>query len=836
MIVIDSITNLRGAVGTLTFTQRVSSPDAVLVIFVGCDPGTGTNVSTVKVNGVNLPEYSHVSSLGPSVSESFLMFNPPVGVNTVTVAIAVTSLNAVVSAITLLGVSKRTTNPVIATNSAASGSPSTVTIQAPSANSLILDHIYLHSATTGTLVPDASQTQIQNEDDGNGNPVGVSFKYGGNSLTTSTWTLTTGTNWAATALAFEPDQAPSIWFPNYSFRNNLDVVNRANLNTGTTPTTLVSAGYFPTNFYLNSFLHTVGRILSPSQPVPAIEVRQPTSSIIIDNITESTTTAATLTVPISISSQDAVLVVLVATNSASNGSATFNGTNLRRITGPNGSGETSEIYYYTTPAVGTYDVVVTGGAGTTAMAVTVISLLGVDKTVTVPIGLGAGGSGSTTFNTTANTAPAANTFVLTVLAVLGISTVTGTSGQTLIQNTPLINSSLVSASGFGIIPGNRVPAQSNWTFNTAGTDYVLAVLFLTPNNAFSLFRPSIGLRNNLDVVSVNGLNAGNTPTATTQFGYHPSTFFLNSFLHTVGRINPPPVQPTLTAETERPTSQIIIDKVFQGQKTAQALSIVSLTMDISIPSLDAVLVVTGGSVIATGAQWSSVQFNGNPLTNLIQIGVAGTDAEIWYLPFPPVGVGQLTITSGTGGEIYANAMVVLGVDKRSTNIKVASATDAAVSSTISVPIIPDAPNSLIIDTLATLDTFIPVQDSSQNQVFNASALATNEQVFSSYKIGNTSGEQMNWNLGIAVNASLVTVSFKPANAASIWYPNIDFRSLNDVVDSYGLDAEINPSFGQYGYKPSTFYLNSFLHTVGRLAGKGIVITNSPQRMLMGYGF
>lgn len=553
MIVIDSITNIRGAIGTLTFTQRVSSSDAVLVIFVGCDPSTGTNISTVKVNGVNLPEYSHVSSSGPSVSESFLMFNPPVGVNTVTVAIAANSLNAVVCAITLLGVSKRTFNPVLATNSAATGSPSTVTIQAPSANSLILDHVYLHSVTSGTLVPDASQTQIQNEDDGNGNPVGVSFKYGGNSLITSTWTLGTGANWAATAIAFEPDQAPSLWFPNDAFRNRLDVVNRANLNTGTTPLTTVSVGYLPSNFFLNSFLHTIGRILSP-----------PTTS-----------------------------------------------------------------------------------------------------------------------------------------------------------------------------------------------------------------------------------------------------------------------QPTLVAETERPTAQIIIDKVFQGQIAAQALSTVNLNLQVDLPSPDAVLVVTGGSVITTGAAWASVYLDGQPLTNLAQAIVAGADAEIWWLPYPPVGSHTLQIASGTGGEIYANAMVLLGVDKRSTNIVAASVTDAASTSTITVPITPDAPNSLIIDTLSTINVLESVPDSSQNQVFNASALASNEEVLSSYKIGNVSGERMSWNLGVAVNASLVAVSFRPAQAASIWFPNVESRSLSDIVDASGLDAGVNPAFGNYGYIPTLFWHNSFLHTVGRVVSGTPLSTAGP---------
>ncbi len=74
---------------------------------------------------------------------------------------------------------------------------------------------------------------------------------------------------------------------------------------------------------------------------------------------------------------------------------------------------------------------------------------------------------------------------------------------------------------------------------------------------------------------------------------------------------------------------------------------------------------------------------------------------------------------------------------------------------------------------------------------------------------------MSYNLGAAVNAALVAVAFRPAQAASMWFPNIEFRNLNDVIDSNALDAGTNPAFGQYGYRATMFYDNSFLHTVGR---------------------
>jgi len=292
-----------------------------------------------------------------------------------------------------------------------------------------------------------------------------------------------------------------------------------------------------------------------------------------------------------------------------------------------------------------------------------------------------------------------------------------------------------------------------------------------------------------------------------------------SFLHTIGRLigSLGVVIAQKVGETERPTSQIIIDKVFQGQKAAVALSTVTLNMDVNIPSQDADLIVTGGSVIATGAAWSSVTLNGTPLTKLVQTGVTGQSAEIWWTPRPGVGTKTLKIVSGTGGEINVNAMIVLGLDNRDINIITASATDAATTSTISNTVTPDAANCLIVDCLTSLDaTATPVPDQLQTQVFNANQLVGSEYVMSTYKIGQVGSQKMSWNLSASVNASLVTAVFRPAQAASIWFPNIDLRTIDDTVTTAGLDAEVNPAFGNYGYKAPTFWKNSFFQTVGRI--------------------
>lgn len=275
-----------------------------------------------------------------------------------------------------------------------------------------------------------------------------------------------------------------------------------------------------------------------------------------------------------------------------------------------------------------------------------------------------------------------------------------------------------------------------------------------------------------------------------------------------------PPLPTVTAETERPTSQIIIDKVYQ----ANVGNGTTLNMQVNIPSQDADLIVTGGSVIATGGAWQSVQLNGTSLTKLVQAGVAGQSAEIWWTSRPGVGVKTLSIVpTATNGQVYANAMVVLGIDNRNQNIITNSTTDALASSTISTSITPDSANCLVVDCLTAVDTLVnPRPDQLQTQIFNPSGINAGENVLSSYKIGSTSQQQMNYSLGTTVNASMVAAVFRPNQSASIWFPNIDTRQISDVVTPNDLDSGITPATGNYGYRQTTLWRNSFLHTVGKI--------------------
>lgn len=547
--------------------------------------------------------------------------------------------------------------------------------------------------------------------------------------------------------------------------------------------------------------------------------------IVIDKIVtyESPGSQTTHTTSVDITSQDVVLVVFVANSTQSQSKVTFNGTTISQLATVTGN-QTTGVYYLVNPQVGTYDIVATLGNVDNA-AMLVVTLLGVDKAQLSPP------TYQLSFSVATSNLPvvwaSANSIALDIL-----NSNQADNGAPSAEQSQIWRSTSNGYSGsYEYAYGTK---NMTWPSLSGAAAGVHMAVVLEPAKAPSFWNSNIGIRNIKDVNSVNGIDNGNVPINSV-FGYHPAVFFQNSFVHTIGRMLAPPAAVVNPAgEIERPTSQIVIDKVFQGQVGGGT----ALSMQVSIPSPDAVLVVTGGSVIATGGAWQSVSFNGNPLTLLVAASTVNADAEIWWLPNPTVGTYTLTITpTAVTGQVYANAMVILGVDRRSTNIITASATDAASTATISANIFPDAPNCLIVDALSSLDaTAAPVPDNTQNQVLNAPSINASEYLFSTYKIGGASQQNMNYNLSAAVNASLVVAAFRPANAASMWFPNIDNRSLSDVVDANGLDAGTNAASGAYGYKPSNFYLNSFAHTVGRLgAANPTVATSTETMLLMGVG-
>ncbi len=831
MIIIDRITSARSPAGTtLTFDHLIKSPDELLLIAVFIGGTTTTPLVTVNGTSLNSP----INAQGPTstTAASFWATNvPPVGMTSISISVSGAGFIGAV-AFSILGVKKRTnyndfqnwTGAVIIDS--ATNSP-VLTPNPVSANALVLDAIFASSSTPATaLTPDASQTQVLSSDDAHSDAIGVSYKYVSPGSQNMAWTFTgTSPLVVGCALVLEPSDAPSIWYPTVNQRSQFDVARTNALDVGVDSVLTGIWGYFPSQFYQNSFLHTIGRNLPPSQQY--VSSPHPTSQIIIDNISSIKVLAGvTVNIPHRVSSQDAILVVLVGAGSSNVPVVSYNGVRLTSVVGAgDGNANQTNIFVMLNPPVGVYPLVASVSTG--SFGLSALTILGVSKRagnfIVASSTNGTGGRG-----TSVSISPAqANSLILDVVALFNTLTHAApgipSSEQTQIADIlGATNGSEDFLASFKIAgPGQQM---MSWTYSNSSNGQSQSAIVLEPAQAPSFWFPNIDPRNILDVIATNALDVPlDQGTSPKLYGYKPAIFYKNSFLHTVGRLVHPPSPATIVSETEQETSQIIVDKVFQGQLGGGG----TLNLQVSIPSQDAVLVVTGGSVVATGGSWQSVTLNGVSLLKLVQAGIVGNSAEIWYLPNPPVGTSTLSIVpTATFGQVYANAMVLLGIDKKDTNIIAVSTTDAASTSVISALVTPDAPNSLIIDTVVTLNPVAkPDPDPSQTQVFNAPSLNANEAVVSTYKLA-SSQTQMSHDLSTSVNATLVAVSFRPAQAPSFWFPNIDTRQIDDVVTVASLDVGVTPIAGSYGYKPSIFWQNSFLHTIGRLLKVQQIITTT----------
>ena len=240
MIIFDQITQASSN-GNFSFEHYVASADAVLLIFAG---GTN-NVSSVTVNGIA------VSSVPGADANAVIYFvlNPRVGLNTISVNFAINGGAA--AALTLLGVDKKSPNiPSVTQN--LSAATASLNIQSPIANSLIISLV-----GGATPVPNASQTQLFDIS----TTLIASYKFG---YGLQNMSYTGGVNGGHTVVAIPAAQAPSIAFPNIGTRNIRDVINRYGLDTVGVDT--INGAYIGlvSAFWKNSFLHTIGRILTPS--------------------------------------------------------------------------------------------------------------------------------------------------------------------------------------------------------------------------------------------------------------------------------------------------------------------------------------------------------------------------------------------------------------------------------------------------------------------------------------------------------------------------------------------------------------------------------------------
>ena len=810
--------------------------------------GTGTNFTSlapvVTFNNIALTSLVQALDRGPSgeYANFFIYPNPPVGNYTLTFADPGNSYGFF--ALVLTGASLVSTNYVTASfvNTDVNNGANNVTNDAftpSSANSLMIDLIQTSNQTITTM-PNAPQVPITVMDiaGGSNSFLGASMQFGSDP-TNFSWLTAPGGTQSHVMIALPPAHAPSLWFPNITSRNILDVTNTAGLNTGINNTQInfyLNYGYHQDIFYKNSFLHTIGRtpifpvsVTPPSGNLPAnlnsyYAFDEGTGSSVYDKLNQWS------------SKWSGTLGNQYKTDGKTNSSGNLNGidncvflfNSVYNISGftvslwfkntaPIVNGLTNARLYSEGTQLGANPVFsIAFNANTTGQSN--INVTGIDNSGNEFLNLQ---SGQNLDDGMWHNLVFVNNYGTATLYIDGLVDT--------VSNVYLEAVSLVQAAIGACWTNTTIQFYTGLIDNVGRWTRAL-------DNAEVLQSFNLGKANPWPFVPNNNQIAFGTNGGIGE-GYNPYSEGLNakaqksfqtSFLQTIGRLINYPIYPLALPETERATSNIIIDKVFQGQVVGTGLVAGVLNLQVSIPSQDAVLVVTGGSVIATGASFASVTLNGDSLVQLVQTSVAGIDAEIWWMPNPPVGTYTLTITGGnTTAEVYANAMVILGISKQDPNLIAASTTDAASTTSIFLPIQSDVPNALIIDAIATLDaTTDPEPDESQNPIFNPQSINPFEYIVSTYKITNVSGDNMNYQLGAAVNASLVAVIFRPAHAASMWFPNVTLRSLDDVVDTNALDTELTPAFGSYGYKPSVFSKNSFVHTIGRFPVPAVISSGS----------
>lgn len=526
MIIVNNIVEGNGTT-SVTMTGRVSSADEIIVITV---EDADTTFPTATFNGVNVP--ATIQLLNGSAGDTaniFIMWRPPVGSYTVVVTDAA-SAALTATCISLLGVSKRTTTPVTATATAAT-TTSTLTIQPASANSLILSTMYANGSTTASAT--AGQTQFQNAADPFGNNTLSDYKFVAPGKQTLTWNLNAGTTaYVQVAVALEPDDAPSIWYPTITLRSQNDSVASKGLNNNITPLPL-SVGYFPTDFYQNSFLHTVGRALSPPQSFSLVaETELQTSQILVDRITQQASGSATsLTSDHLITSQDSVMVIFASQMGVSQGlnSVNLNGVALTALGNPSVSTLTAGVYFVVNPNVGV-NTVSSSVTLPTALELVVVSFLGVDKKTLNPVSTASSslvGSPSSTIQVAAS-----NSLIIDYVGSLGTS-ISENAAQTVYFDQPQ-----AASEAAGSIKLSTTGQQTmSWT--TLSTAWVQLVVALEPAQAPSIWFPNINQRNLSDVIPVNNLDDSINPVGSfyATYGTHPIQLWQNSFLHTIGRLN-----------------------------------------------------------------------------------------------------------------------------------------------------------------------------------------------------------------------------------------------------------------------------------------------------------
>lgn len=264
MITIDKVTPFSATASSLAYNHVISSQDQVLVIYVFS--GGSQTAPTVKYNGTALVQVGILTSATDNNTiTAWLMTNPPVGNFAVSVNVATTLL--VSYALSISGVSKKTTN-LITNNQRGSGTTSHLALQIPQANTMVLDFFW--ESIFGGYSFLSGQKVIGATNDG-GHDYLVDYCYPPPGNFDLAQNIGASVAYQDLAIVLEPSDPSSEWHANTNFRSQFDVSNPNSLDvsTFTNPNQGNSYGNFPTNFYKNSFLHTVGRLnQSPFVPSP----------------------------------------------------------------------------------------------------------------------------------------------------------------------------------------------------------------------------------------------------------------------------------------------------------------------------------------------------------------------------------------------------------------------------------------------------------------------------------------------------------------------------------------------------------------------------------------
>lgn len=576
---------------------------------------------------------------------------------------------------------------------------------------------------------------------------------------------------ASTAVAvFEPAQAPSYWYPDVPLSEQI-VRGSASLAIQTPLTNPQVV------LWQNSFLHTVGRL--PSAPPPAITFT-PSMSTLQDNFHANQLDTSRWSL-------------------FTAGGASF-------VTNPTGAGT---VYPASTTSSTDGDI----------SSINAYDLTGSYAFIRIvqPLSLNAGSS-DTTFSVRTT---GVNSLQFQIEGgTLFAQQIVGGS-QTNLKNAPYSNFSFAwlrireqSGTIFWETSQDSPSGPSGWStfYSTPNPIAVNSLRVLLAGTSFGVdTNPGQFVFDNLNTLPVGLFDEF-------EFQPNPFTYYTSDFWYTVGRVLPPTTNPnpTLVAETELQTSQIVPDKITQQALT----SATSITSDHLVTSQDTVMLIFA-SQMGVAQALNSVTLNGVALNALGNPSTSTLTAGAYYVVNPNVGINVISASATLPTALELVVMTLLGVDKKTTTPIITS--NSGASGTPSSTINATAANSLLIDFVGSLGTSIS-ENPSQTVFFDQPQLAS--QAAGSIKLSTLGTQTMSWTTLTSAWVQLV-VALEPAQAPSIWFPTIDMRNLSDVITVNNLDDSVNPVgnfYATYGTHPSTYWQNSFLHTIGRVMPPASVVT------------